>query len=489
MSKDGITRRRLIGTAAAGTVGAGLATAPEAAGRRRRRRRHVDVAIVGAGLAGLTAARELVGAHRSVVVLEARDRVGGRVLNHRIGSGEVTELGAALIGPTQDRILALARAMRVRTFKEYNEGSNVEYFGGKRGLYSAAIGVPQGFVKDLPAVLRLDALARQVPVDAPWRAPRAAEFDSQTFDSWIQRNLITASGKATLVTAAQALWGAEPRDVSLLFALFYIAAAGNERTPGSFLRLTSTAGGAQETRFVGGSGLIPRRLARRLGRRVVLDSPVRRISRRRGHVIVESDRVVVEARRVVVAIPPALSAEIEFRPKLSARRAQLIQRYPMGWILKCEAVYDTPFWRARGLSGQAVSDLGPATSTFDVSPPDGAPGIMLGFVGGHEARRWAPRRLADRRRAVLANFASYFGEEARRPRDYVEFDWAREAWTRGSPVGWTAPGVLLEYGPFIRRPIGRIHWAGTETATYWNGYMDGAVRSGERVAREVLARL
>src|SRR5207249_634368 len=154
-------------------------------------------------------------------------------------------------------------------------------------------------------------------------------------------------------------------------------------------------------------------------------------------------------------------------------RAQLVQRYPQGWLLKCEAVYGTPFWRAAGLSGQAVSDTGPATSTFDTSPPDGRPGGMLGFVGGDEAARWGPRRRADRRRAVLSSFATYFGDQALHPRRYVEMDWADEVWTRGCPVGFSAPGALSEYGPWIRRPIGRIHWAGTETSTYWNGYMDG----------------
>ncbi len=489
MSKEGITRRRLIGTAAAGTVGAGLATAPEASGHRRRRR-HADVAVVGAGLAGLTAARELVRAGRSVVVLEARERVGGRLLNERIGGGEVTELGGQFVGPTQDRILALARAMRVRTFRTYNEGSNVQYYNGKRSLYSAS-GLPTdpGFIKDLPALVSLDGLAREVPVDAPWRAARAAEWDSQTFESWKQALLTTASGKATLDAIAQALWGAEPRDISLLFALFYVAAAGNERTPGTFFRLTTTGNAAQDSRLVGGSALIARRLARRLGRRVVLDSAVRRISRRRRHVTVESDRLVVEARRVIVAIPPTLTAEIEYHPKLPARRAQLVQRYPQGWLLKCEAVYDTPFWRPRGLSGQSVSDTGPATATFDNTPPDGRPGVLMGFVGGDQARSWAPRSRARRRGAVLSNFATYFGEEALHPRRYLEKDWSREAWTRGCPTGLLAPGALLEYGPFIRRPVGRIHWAGTETSTFWNGYMDGAVRSGERAAREVLRRL
>ena len=491
-SREGITRRRLIGTAAAGTVGAGLAAAPKAiARRRRRRRRHADVAVVGAGLAGLTAARRLVRARRSVVVLEARDRVGGRILNHSIGGGEVAALGGEFVGPTQDHILALARAMGVRTFKTYNEGSNVDVVGGVRELYPASTGIPTNpdFTKDLPNLLSLDTLAREVPVDAPWRAARAAEWDSQTLETWKQGNLETAIGKAAFDAIVEPVWGAEPRDLSLLFALFYVAAAGNERNPGSALRLATTPGGAQESRFVGGSQLIALRLARRLGSRVVLDSPVRRISQGHGRVRVESDRLTVVARRTIVAIPPTLTAEIEYQPALPAPRAQLVQRYPQGSLMKCEAIYDRPFWRARGLSGQGFSDTGPVKAPFDASPPDGRPGILLGFVGGHEARFWGRRPLAERRRAVLRSFAAYFGDEALSPRRYAEKDWSKEVWTRGCPVGWTAPGVLLEYGPYIRRRVGRIHWAGTETSTFWNGYMDGAVRSGERAAREVLRRL
>jgi monoamine oxidase len=218
----------------------------------------------------------------------------------------------------------------------------------------------------------------------------------------------------------------------------------------------------------------------------VLDAPVWAIRQRDGQVRVVSDRLTVLARHAIVAIPPTLTARIDYSPKLPAKRAQLVQRYPQGWLLKCEAIYDRPFWRAKGLSGQAVADTGPATTTFDNTPREGSPGILFGFVGGHEARVWGPRSKAARRQAVLRNLADYFGDDALRPRSYVEMDWAAEVWTRGCPVGFTAPGVLLDYGPWLRRPVGRVHWAGTETSTYWNGYMDGAVRSGERAAREVL---
>jgi monoamine oxidase len=489
MSREGITRRGLIGTAAAGAAGTGLATAAgaQAAGKRTR---HVDVAVVGAGIAGLIAARQLVRAHKSVLVLEARDRVGGRMLRESLGSGDYADMGAGFIGPTQDHIAALARELGVKTFKTYNEGSNVQYFGGKRSRYPAT-GLPTdpGVIKDLPALLQLDAMSREVPVDEPWKSARANEWDSQTFETWKQANLTTNSGKAALDGAVQPNWGAEARDLSLLFVLFYIAAAGNERNPGSLLRLITTGGGAQETRFVGGTQLIALRLAKRLGSRVVLESPVRGITRLDHGVRVYSDRFNVEAKRVIVAIPPVLTAEIEYHPKMHARRVQLIQRYPQGWLLKCEALYDSPFWRADGLSGQAISDTGPATSTFDASPEDGKRGVLIGFVGGDEARGWAPKDVADRRQGVLGSFARYFGDQALHPRRYIEKDWATEVWTRGCPVGFTTPGALSEYGRWIRRPIGRIHWAGSETATYWNGYMDGAVRSGERAASEVLAEL
>ena len=213
---------------------------------------------------------------------------------------------------------------------------------------------------------------------------------------------------------------------------------------------------------------------------------MRRIVQRDGEVHIDADGISVIAQRVIVAIPPSLTAQIEYRPALPALRAQLVQRMPQGSLIKCEAVYDRPFWRDKGLSGQAVSDTGPARTTFDNSPPDGRPGILFGFVGGSDARAFGQLSPAERRKRILRQFADYYGDEARTPRDYVEKDWSKEEWTRGCPVAFTGPGVLLDYGPEIRKPVGRIHWAGTETSTYWNGYMDGAVRSGERAASEVL---
>jgi monoamine oxidase len=445
-----VTRRRLIGGAALGAAGAAASSMPDAGanGRRRSRTRRADVAVVGAGLAGLTAARAVRRAGRSVVVLEARDRVGGRLLNRPIGAGEITELGGEFVGPTQDRVLALAGVLGVGTFPTYNEGRNVQLFGGVRGTYPAT-GLPTQpdiAADSVRALQSLDPMAREVPVAAPWRARRAAEWDGQTLETWKQQTLRTAAGKAAFDTASQAMWGAEPRDLSLLFALFYIAAAGNARTPGSIARLLTTAGGAQERRLRGGSQVLALRIARSLGARVELGAPVRAIRQAHGRIRLDADGLTVHARRAIVAIPPSLTAQIDYHPALPAKRAQLVQRMPHGSLIKCEAIYPTPFWRREGLSGQAVSDTGPARSTFDNSPPDGRPGVLFGFVGGHDARTWGPRSPAARRRAVLRNFADLFGARALRPREYIEQDWSQEVWTRGCPVAWTAPGVLLDYG-------------------------------------------
>jgi monoamine oxidase len=484
------TRRGFLTGAATGSAGVLLPAELSAAARRRRRRRTVDVAIVGAGFAGLTAARRLARAGREVCVLEARERVGGRTLNHRVERGVIAEIGGQFVGPTQDRVLALARAVGVDTFPTYNEGDNVLYLEDDWSRYPATPGLsgdPRFQEAILTSISQLDPMAAEVPVDAPWDAPRAAEWDAMSFEDWKQQNLSSAGAKRLVDVASEAIFGAEPRELSLLYVLAYTAAAGNEREPGSFSRLIATPGGAQESRFVGGSQRVARRVARRLGTQVVLGSPVRRIAQRRGRVFVTSDRLIVEAEHVIVAVPPALAARIDYSPQLPARRRRLMRRIVPGHLIKWEAVYDTPFWREQGLSGQAVSDVGPACTTFDNTPPGGDPGILFGFIGGDAARRFARRARAARRGQVLANFRTYFGEEALRPRSTFEMNWTTEAWTRGCPVGHTGRNVLVRYGPALRRRVGRIHWAGTEVATYWNGYMDGAVRSGEAAAAEVLA--
>jgi monoamine oxidase len=496
--QSGITRRRALGAAAVMGIGAAVPSVAKAAAKRGTAgpaEASADAIVVGAGISGLTAARKLAAAGQSVIVLEARDRVGGRILNHDLGGGKVTELGAQFVGPTQDHILALAKEMGVDTFQAYDTGDNVYYKSGQRSTFSDKLptgAVPVDPLIDvdiLKAILQLDQMSQSVPVDAPWSADKAEEWDSQTLWSWFQNNQVNPQVGAIVSAAVEAIFGAETRDVSLLYTLFYIAASGNEQNPGTFERNFSTSGGAQESRFVGGSQLIPLRIADQLGSAVRLSSPVRRIEQTSAGVTVTADSGAFTASRAIVAVPPPIAGRIEYSPLLPPLRDQLTQHMGMGTLIKAEAIYDEPFWRADGLTGQAVSDTGPAKTTFDNSPPDGSPGVLMGFIGGHEARQLTLLSPDQQKAAALQSFANYFGDKAGSPRDFVLMNWSGEQWTRGCPVSILSPGVLFDFGRALREPCGRIHWAGTETSTYWNGYMDGAVRAGGRAAGEVLAEL
>ena len=497
------TRRTVIGagagaaaTAALGQTGLAQAHKAYPAHRhRKRRKRKADVIVIGAGLSGLTAAREVEEQGKSVIVLEARKRVGGRLLNHSLGNGHYTELGGQFVGPTQDHIIGLANRLGVRRFKAYNTGNNVSYVGGVRTTYSDTLptgSAPVVIAADAAAAIpRLNEMSREVPVDAPWKSPNAEEWDSQTLYTWLKEN---SSGSPQFMgvasAATEAIFGAEPRDLSLLFTLFYIAASGNESNTGTFERNFNTRNGAQEQRFDGGAARIPKLMADQLGRRQIFaGTPARRITQTRSGVTVVSDKATFKGKQVIVAIPPTLASRIVYNPKLPALRDQLTQRMPQGSLMKAEAVYDEPFWREQNLNGAAVSDRGPVKVTFDSSPEDGSEGVLIGFVGGEEIRRLHQLPRAEQQRAALDSFARYFGERARRPKKYIQFNWTKERWNRGCPVAVLGPGTLLDFGPALRAPVGRIKWAGTETSTYWNGYMDGAVRAGERAAAEALAEI
>ena len=483
-----LSRRELIGGGAAAAVAVALPETAEARRRpRKRRRRSADVVVVGAGLAGLVCARELRRAGKRVIVLEARRRVGGRCYSRAIpGAGDVANLGATFVGPTQRRILALARELGIGVFPTYNSGRNVLFFNGRRAEYTGAVPPvsPLALVEAQKLIVQANEMAKSVPLDAPWKAPHAGDWDGQTVETWKRANALSADARKLIDLAVEAVFSVEPRDLSLLFFLFYV------RSAGSVEQLINTAGGAQESRIEGGAQLIADELYRRLGRkRVVLRSAVRRIVRRRGGVEVVSDRLTVRARRVVVALPPVVAARIRYEPALPADREQLTQRTPMGSAIKTFAVYDTAFWREDGLTGQATSDTGPVRVTFDASPRSGRPGVLLGFSDADDAREL--HRLSHRERASreVESYVRYFGSRAREARQFFDYPWDSDPLTGGAPVAFMPPGVLLEFGDALRRPVGPIHWAGSETATTWNGFMDGAVQSGERAAREVLAEL
>jgi len=495
MSDPHLSRRTLLGgtgLSLGGLAVGGLTEAATAGTLQGSLPAKVDVVVVGGGISGLVAARDVVHRGRSVLLVEARKRVGGRVLNHHLDQGATIESGGAFVGPTQNHILRLAKELDVRTFDEYVDGNSV-YISSTTGRleYQGTVPPDPLILPDAALLLsRIDQYAAEIPVDAPWTHERAAEWDTMTLGEWIRGNAVNAQGVENLIRAwTQPAFGADPSELSFLYVLWYVACSGNERNVGTFSRNSDTVNGAQERRFVGGSQLIPLRLAKRLGHLVALAAPVHRITQRDGHAVVRTGRGTVRAKRVIVAAPPPTVLDIDWHPQLPHRRHELLRHLDMGQLMKCDAIYRTPFWREEGLNGFGISDSGAVRAAFDNCPRNGDPGVLLAFVGGSTWRQYGVQTRAQRRRAVLDGFAAMFGEQALHPIDYVEHDWTREPWTGGGPVANYAPGTMVRFGREIRKPHGRAHWAGTETSTYWTGYMDGAVRAGERAAREVLAQL
>ncbi|WP_182378826.1 FAD-dependent oxidoreductase [Nocardioides sp. WS12] len=452
----------------------------------------VDVVVVGGGIAGLVAAARVARSGRSVLVVEARNRVGGRVLNHALGTGGTIEAGGAFIGPTQRYIKNLATSLGVATFDEYVTGKNV-YISSLLGRQTYTGTVPPDptiLLDALLALQKLNGYAKGMSVSAPWTHPRAAEWDRTTLGDWIRRNTLNSRGVESLIRAwTQPGFGSDPDQLSLLYVIHYIACSGDETHVGTFERNSDTVNGAQESRFVGGSQRIPLALAKGLGNRVALNAPVSQIAHVDGRVRVRTARGVVSCRRVIVSAPPKQVLDIDFSPGMPAGRRTLLTKMQMGRLMKCDAVYDTPFWRTDGLTGFGISDSGAVRAAFDNGVPGTNHGILLAFVGGSTWAQYGNLSLAERRKAVLEGFARMFGEKALHPIEYTEHDWTRERWTRGGPVAMYPPNVMATYGRYIRTPFGRVHWAGTETSTYWTGYMDGAVRSGNRAAAEALAKL
>jgi monoamine oxidase len=466
--------------------------------------RECEVVVVGAGFSGLAAARQLARAGVDVLVVEARHRVGGRSFTEVTEAGYVLDRGGQWIGPTQDHLAALAVELGVATFPTYTQGQGVELRDGRRDLYVGLIPTsdPAGAADGIACMLDLDLAAFEVPVDAPWDAPGAAALDAQTLASYFDTHLTSASARDILEVAVKAIFGMGSGELSLLFALFYLHAGGG------ITNLARTTGGAQERRFAGGSQQLAEGMAAELEGRVVLGAPVDSVAHGPDGVTVRGRLVPpgadpadltdpdatceplrVRARRAVFALAPALCARMTFSPALPGRRDQLCQRMPMGAVTKVHAVYDEPFWRADGLNGQIVAPGSVLESAFDNSPEDASHGAIVGFVAGDDCRRMEAAGEAARRAAVLDDLARAFGPRARTPLEVVEQHWPAEPFTRGGPVAATTPGALTALGPALREPVGPLHWAGTETATQWCGYLEGALSAGLRAADEVRAAL
>ena len=472
-----LTRRGFVGSSAGVVAGAALPTVawPERAGAVAARR--VDVVVVGAGLSGLAAARRLAARGASVAVLEARERVGGRTLTVQ-RKGTFIDVGGQFIGRTQSRINALAKATGVKSFEPFNEGENLFDYKGKISRWTDAPPLSQkALVEYLQAQKTLEDMTRQVPLDAPWEAPQAEEWDWQTYQSWIDQNIGT-EGARTLLELEFLDISVGAGEASLLCALWAIGRAPPSEEPDA-------------ERFIGGAQQVSQRVARALGPRVILRAPVHAIKRGNGKVVVDSGAGRFEARRAIVAIPPTLALRIAYHPSLPALRDGWTQHVAQGSVLKCQAIYRKPFWRDKGLSGHAVSDHPPLYTTYDNGPPppDDRPGVLLGFATPNATRQLGRRSADGRRRIVLDAFARLFGPQARSPIDYVEGNWSAKTWTRGCYQGVPSSGAIVGFGQAWRAPVGGIHWAAGESSTRWPGYMDGAVRAGEDAAGAVLAEL
>jgi monoamine oxidase len=442
-----------------------------------------DVIVVGAGLSGLIAAREIARAGRGVRVLEARDRVGGRTLSAAHG-GQIVDLGGQWIGDKHERLRALAVELGVETFPQHATG---------RKLFDRGDGKPRAFTGLVPkigllgvadlglALLRLERLARRVSLHDPLATRGAAVLDARSLADWIERRVHTRAARELVGLAAQMIFAAEPRELSFLYFLLYA------RSGEGLQRLAEIERGAQERRFVTGAQSICERLAGGLGDRIALDRAVHAIEQDAAGVVVRTAAGAFSGRRAILALPPAMLRRVAFAPALPPARAQLHARMPMGSVIKCVAAYERPFWREAGYSGEAFSTAGLVRATFDDCSPSGDHAALVAFVVGDAAKQLSRQPAEARRAAVVAELARLHGPAAGAPTSYLDKDWLADEWSGGCYVGVMPPGLLSETAGALRAPAGRLHFAGTETARHHMGYLEGAIEAGERAAAEVLA--
>lgn len=445
----------------------------------------LDAIVIGAGLSGLAAAHRLYAAGKRVRVIEARERVGGRTWTVDFIGGPV-DLGGQWIGPEQTRIQALCHELDLHWYEQYQVGEKLLDYDGEIRRY-------RGYLPKLPlfalaelgiALGRIDRVARQVPRDAPWQARKAAKLDTMDVASWLQKQAFTHAARTTLRIATEAIFGAHPRDISLLYFLHHIHCGGGIE------RLTRISDGAQNWKIEGGAQQLSERLAMRLGRSVRLGEPVSAISQDETGVTVHTPSGTHRAARVILATAPGLAEKIDFTPALPADRVGLHRHMQMGRVIKAVLAYDLPFWRSLGLSGEAISEGLAVRMVFDgCGARHSAPARLVAFVLGDQAERLRKVSSTIRREVITADLVRLFGPEAAWPIGYVECNWADEEWSAGCYVGLLKPGRMCELGPALRSVVGRVHFAGTEAATRWPGYMEGAIESGERAAGEVALAL
>jgi len=444
-----------------------------------------DCIVVGGGLSGLVAARNLRRAGYWVLVLEAQDYLGGRMVGERLPSGQWIDRGGQWVGPTQDRFLALLDEYGIRRFPSPSQGKKVLMFDGRRCEFN---GFFQGFAEGEPPAVtedewhdvvtawqRFESLSKALPPGHPRRNPQNCQLDSQTFATWIAENTQTEFGNwyfSYMARSVGHLGPAEPHQVSLLHVLWGQNCAPQSEFPEAEL-------------LQGGAGQIPARIAAELAGQIRLGEPVLRIAQDATGIEVETTKGRYAAQYGVVAMPPHLAGRIMYDPPMPPERAQLTQRMPMGCCAKVLVSYHRPFWREQGLAGIGVGNCQWVELCADSSDPETGVGVIAAFVVGDRYGAWRSKSAADRRAAVLSDLATYFGPEALVPVTYDEADWPSNPWIGGGYAAFMPPGVWTSFGHAIATPVGRIYWAGTEMADRWPGFFDGAVRTGELAAAAV----
>jgi len=437
----------------------------------------VDVVIVGAGFAGLTAAHDLVNQGYSVVVLEGRDRVGGRVLTGEI-AGVKVDLGGTWVAKEHDAIRAIADQVGCTTVKQFVEGRSTLWLAGKRSTYKGTIPrlSPAALVNMTRIQTALDKLAKTVDVDAPWNSPRAAELDAITLEEWLDRKRARTTTRAMMTIVTKVEFGCQTSDVSLLHMLRTIRAFGGVD------HMLDAEGGMQDARYVETTQEIAVRYAALLGDRVHTNSPVRRITQDADGVTVDTDTAQFQAKYAIVTTATEHRAGIKFEPALPGTAQSMIGSWGLGALSKAFVAYDKPFWRAEGLSGEALTDTGTVFITFDVSPRPNGPGILMAFC---DPRVFDAHSPEVRKAQVVKQLTDLYGAEAASPIDYIDQCWRTDDFAPGGPNPVVGPYASVRYGSVLTEPHGRVHWAGTETAGEWTGSMNGAVLSARRVSGEV----
>lgn len=444
----------------------------------------VDVCVVGAGFAGLAAAHAVREAGGSVIVLEARDRVGGRTLSIRLPDGGWVDEGGQWVGAGHDRFYHWIRETGHRTYPSPNVGEAL--VRGPGGTTWTRAGddwsVVPGLDRAEAVKQRLQAMADTIDPEAPWTHPEAAAWDGTTLAQWLARE-VPDEGLRRYVIGDMSYACASPEQISMLSFLSMVKQCV------SFDKLNGFDDAAQQDRVLGGTQPVAHAMARMLGQgRARLRTPVRRVRWSPGGCTVTADGLTVQARHVILAAPPTLLGAIECSPSLPCARAQVTQHWPQGLVIKVGMVYDRPFWREDGLSGLSLDYTALVSETADSSaPPEHSRmGVLTGFLYTDDALAATRMPGPERRQRILEEMAARFGPKALSPVKVIEMNWSTQVWTRSCYGGYLAPGALVHYRQAVREPVGPLHFAGTETSSAWPGFIEGAIRSGERAAKELL---